>query len=61
MSDYVGYAMQGLFTGIGVILAHRIMGWLDSHPLFKRVSNKVGDVLSFDIERESGTKKKRSR
>ena len=61
MSDYVGYAMQGLFTGIGVILAQRLVSFIDHHPIFRRVSRKVGDMINFDIETESGTKKKRGK
>lgn len=61
MVEWESAVLTGLFTGIGVIMAQRLVNFIDHHPIFRRVSEKVGDVINFDIERDDGTKKKRGR
>jgi hypothetical protein len=61
MTDYWAIALGGFATGCGVIAAQRFVNFIDHHPIFRRLSSKVGEVINFDIETESGTKKKRSR
>ena len=61
MVEWEGAVLTGLFTGIGVILAQRLVSFIDHHPIFRRVSRKIGDVVNLDLETDSGTKKKRSR
>jgi hypothetical protein len=36
--------LQGLFTGIGVILAQRLMRWFDKHPLTKKVKKTIKEI-----------------
>lgn len=59
MTDYYGVALTGFATGLGVIFAQKFVAWLEHHPLLRRVTRKIGDVVNFDIERESGQRKNR--
>ena len=36
--------LSGLFTGIGVILAQKLVRWLESHPIVSRLASKFNSV-----------------
>lgn len=42
--DWGTAILQGLFTGIGVILAQRIVKYIDEHPITKQVKKVVDNV-----------------
>jgi len=48
MVDYGTAILQGLFTGIGVILAQWLMNWIDRHPLMVRIKQKAEDLTKVD-------------
>jgi len=43
MTDWGTAVLSGLFTGIGVILAQRIVAFFDRHPLVIRLKEKADD------------------
>jgi len=49
--------LSGLFTGIGVILAQRLMAFIDKHPLTIKFKKTVDDITNLD--RKNGVKRKR--
>lgn len=50
--------LSGLFTGIGVILAQRLMAFLDRHPLIIMFKRKAEDLTHMN-EKEDGVRRKR--
>jgi uncharacterized membrane protein YhiD involved in acid resistance len=36
--------LSGLFTGIGVILAQKLVKWLETHPIIARFTSKFNKV-----------------
>ena len=44
MTDYYGIALAGFATGIGVIVAQKLVIWLEKHPLISRITSKFNKV-----------------
>lgn len=57
--DYGTAILSGLFTGIGVILAQKMMSWLETHPLTRFFTDKANHYLGQDEKQEKKTKRGR--
>jgi len=41
MTDYFGVFLAGISTGAGVIVAQKLMAWVETHPFTKFLSQKA--------------------
>lgn len=44
MTDYFGIFLAGISTGAGVIIAQKLVRWLESHPIISRLTSKFNSV-----------------
>lgn len=52
--DWATAILSGLFTGIGVILAQRLMAFIDKHPITIKFKRTVNEMTN-----QNGVKRKR--
>lgn len=56
MTDYYGIALAGFFTGVGVIVAQKLVNWLDAHPLMTMLKKRF---LEMRLLKDMGSEARR--
>lgn len=48
MTDYVGVALQGFSTGLGVIFAHELWNWFKRHRKKLKIIESIENIFEED-------------
>jgi hypothetical protein len=48
MTDYISMVLYGFSTGTGVVLATKLVNWLDRHPITVKFKKTVDDIVSLN-------------